>query len=210
MTLANSISEHLISFDPPAEADNLYQFPSAGSEHDELGAAKQQIAELQQRLKSAEDAARANVQSEIDALVKKKDEELQAGMDELRATYEARVGQLAEDLQVQILQHNKDLAGRLAAWCRPVLKTLSTTRCIEDLAAVIETLLNENCELIIKGPEQLLSLLEPHLSNMPAPTWTLTQTDGPEVIITAGESRIETCLEDWLMTIEGEVSEQPR
>ncbi len=208
MTLASSISEHLISFDLPDEADSLYPFPEADPEQNELEAAKLHIAELEQRLAAAEDAARSAVQSEIDALVKQKDEELQAGLDELQATYEAKVGQLAEELQTEVLQHNKDLAGRLAAWCRPVLKSMSTNRCIEDLAAVIETLLNENCELIIKGPEHLLSLLEPHLSNLPAPTWTMTQTEGPEVIITAGESRIETCLEEWLKTVEGDVNEQ--
>lgn len=203
MTLANSISEHLISFDTPVEPAKLYTFPQTQSDQSELEIANRQIADLQQQLKVAKETASAVAQKEVDALVKAKDEELQAGMDELRKTYEAKVGELADQLQAQISQHNTELAERLINWCRPVLRNLSTTRCMEDLAAVVETLLNENCELIIKGPEDLVSLMRPHLSNLPADAWTVTSSEGSEIVITAGEARIETCLEEWLNTVEG-------
>ncbi|MCP5075697.1 MAG: hypothetical protein GY947_20705 [Rhodobacteraceae bacterium] len=206
MTLANSISEHLISFDTPVEPAKLYTFPQAQTDHSELEIANRQIADLQQQLKTAEETANATAQKQIDALVKAKDEELQAGMDELRKTYEAKVEELADRLQAQIFQHNNELAERLINWCRPVLRNLSTTRCMEDLAAVLETLLNENCELAINGPEDLISLMQPHLSNLPAHAWTVNSSEGSEIVITAGEARIETCLEEWLNTVEGEFS----
>ncbi|NNF78652.1 MAG: hypothetical protein HKN05_11550 [Rhizobiales bacterium] len=206
MTLANSISEHLISFDTPVEPAKLYTFPPAQTDQGELEIANRQIADLQQQLKDAEETANAAAQRQVDALVKAKDEELQTGMDELRKTYEAKVREMAEQLQAQISQHNKDLAERLINWCRPVLRNLSTVRCMEDLAAVVETLLNENCELIIKGPEDLLSLLQPHLSSLPADAWTVNSSGDSEIVITAGEARIETCLEEWLKTVEGDLS----
>lgn len=205
MSLATSVADHLLNFGAPGEVGERCVFPAADPIQSELEAAKLQIADLQQKLQAARDTARTEAQAEIDALVQAKDEELQAGLDELRATYEEKVGHLAEALQTQVTQHNKDLSERLVAWCRPVLRSLSTNHCAEDLAAVIEALLNDNCELSIRGPEHLLALLEPHLANLPGPDWTLTQTDGREIVITAGEARIETCLDEWLNKVVGEV-----
>ena len=74
-----------------------------------------------------------------------------------------------------------------------------------DLAAVIETLLNDNSDLTITGPEHLLSLLEPHLAKLPGPAWTLAKAEGPEIVIASGDARIETCLEEWLRQLEGDV-----
>ena len=208
MTLANSISDHLISFDTPTEPAKLYTFPQAKTGQGELEAANRKIAELQQQLKTAEETANAAAQEKIDALVKTKEEELQAGMDELRKTYEAKVTELADQLQSQISQHHGELAERLVNWCRPVLRNVSTARCLEDLASAVETLLNENCELVISGPEDLVSLLQPHLSSLPADSWKVNSTEDSEIVITAGEARIETCLEEWLNTVEGKFSGQ--
>ena len=206
MSLATSVADHLPNFGTPGEIAEPFVVPVAGPVEDDLEAARLQIAELREQLQAAGDVARAEAQAEIDALVKAKDEELQAGLDELRATYEEKVGQLAEALQRQVTQHNKDMSDRLVAWCRPVLRSLSTKHCVEDLIALVETLLNDNCELKIQGPEHLLALLEPHLSGLTGPTWTMVQTDGSEIVITAGEARIETCLDEWLTTLEGEVA----
>ncbi len=206
MTLASSIADHLISFDGPGETANLYAFPAGEAGPSELDVARQQIADLQRELAETKESAAAAGQKQIDELVRAKDEELQAGLDELRTNYEANVEQLTQQLQAQVLQHNKDLAERLIAWFRPVLKTMSTHRCVEDLAAVVETLLNENCQMVVKGPEHLLALIEPHLSHLTAPAWTMAPSEGPEVVITAGDARIETCLEEWLNSVEGEVS----
>ncbi len=206
MTLASSIADHLISFDGPGEPANLLAFPTGDAGSSELDLARQQIADLQRELAETKETAAAAGQKQIDELVRAKDEELQAGLDELRSNYEANVEQLTQQLQAQVVQHNKDLAERLIAWFRPVLKTMSTHRCVEDLAAVVETLLNENSQMVVKGPEHLLALIEPHLSHLTAPAWTMAPSDGPEVIITAGDARIETCLEEWLKSVEGEVS----
>ncbi len=206
MSLATSVADHLLNFGTPSDLNDSFVVPEADPIEGELEAARLQIAELQQQLQTAGDMARAEAQAEIEALVKAKDEELQAGLDELRATYEQKVGQLAEALQNQVTQHNKDLSDRLVAWCRPVLRSLSTQHCIEDLAAVIEALLNDNCELTVKGPEHLLALLKPHLANLPGPAWTMDQTEGPEIVITTGAARIETCLDEWLSSVEGEIS----
>lgn len=206
MSLATSVADHLPNFGAPGEIGKPFVAPEADPIEGELEAARLQIAELQQQLRVAGDMARAEAQAEIDALVKTKDEELQAGLDELRATYEEKVGQLAEALQTQVKQHNIDMSDRLVAWCRPILRSLSTKHCVEDLAALVESLLNDNCELKIQGPEHLLVLLEPHLSGLTGPAWTMVQTDGPEIVITAGEARIETCLDEWLSTLEGQVA----
>ncbi len=206
MTLANSIADHLISFDGPGETANLYAFPSGDTDSSELELAQQQIASLQKQLNETRESAASANQKQLDELVRAKDEELQAGLDELRTNYEANVGQLTQQLQAQVLQHNKDLAERLIAWFQPVLKTMSTHRCVEDLAAAVETLINENCQMVVKGPEHLLALIEPHLSHLSTPTWTMTPNDGPEIVITAGDARIETCLEEWLNSVEGKVS----
>lgn len=203
MTLVNSISDHLISFDAPAESGNVYPFPEPQSDQSsELAEAQQKIAELEQQLAMAAETARVEAQSEIDALVEVKDKELQAGMDELRETYEARVGELTQQLQDQVNQRNKELAERLVIWCRPVLRKLSTAHCIEDLAAVVETLLNDNASPLIKGPEHLVTLLKPHLAKLASPAWTLETGEGPEIVITSGEASIETCLEEWLTSVE--------
>ncbi len=205
MTSANSITDHLISFDAPGQPDNVYAFPGAQDDHaGELAEARQTIVELEQQLAMAAETARVEAQSEIDALVEAKDKELQAGMDELRETYDAKVGQLTEQLQAQVTQHNTELAERLVTWCRPVLRKLSTAHCAEDLSAVVETLLNESATPLIKGPEHLITLLEPHLSNLASPGWTLETVEGSEIVITAGETRIETRLEEWLTSVEGE------
>lgn len=206
MSLAPSVADHLLNFGTSCEASEPSVVPETNLAESELEAARLQIAELQNQLQLVGEAAKAQAQAEMDALVKAKDEELQAGLDELRASYEEQVGQLAEALQSQVAEHNKDLSKRLVAWCRPVLRSLSAKHCIEDLAAVIETLLNDNGELTITGPEHLLSLLEPHLVEMPGPAWTLSRTERPEVIITSGEARIETCLEEWLSKVEDEVA----
>ena len=207
MSLATSLSDHLINFGPSVDTSKPFGLgEDAVSSETELELARVQIAELQQALETAGDLARAEAQAEIDALVKAKDDELQVGMDELRATYETKVGQLAETLQTQIAQHNKELSERLAAWCLPVLRSLSTQQCMEDLAAVAEALLNDKCELTIEGPDHLLTLLEPHLADLPGPTWTMTKTEGPEVVITSDEARIETCLDEWLRSVEGEAA----
>ena len=126
MTQASSISQHLISFDGPEEVTSLYAFPTTPSDQDELESAKQQIADLQRKLKRAEDAASAGAQAEIEALVKKKDEELQEGMDELRATYEAKVGHLAEETASAGFEAQQGACRPVGLWSRPVLKTLST------------------------------------------------------------------------------------
>lgn len=202
MMSSNSISEHLISFDAPVETAQLYTFPDASSQRDELKVAHEQIAELQHQLKIAKETASAAAKDEIEALVKTKDQELQAGMDELRATYETKVGQLAEQLQTQILQHNKELSTRLVTWCRPVLKNLSTARCMEDLAAVVETMLNEASELKIEGPEDLIAILKSHLTNSPSQAWTFTESESSEIVISAGEAHIESCLGEWLSKVE--------
>ena len=205
MSLATSVADHLLNFGTPGDVGESFVVPEANLIEAELEVARRQIADLQKQLIAAGETARAEAQAEIDALVKVKDEELQAGLDELRATYEERVGQLAEALQTQVTQHNKDMSDRLVSWCRPVLRSLSTDHCIEDLAAVIEALLNDKCELTIKGPEHLLEGLKPHLADLPGPAWTMAQTDGPEIVITSGETRIETCLDEWLNTVGSEV-----
>lgn len=206
MTPANSISKHLISFDTPVEAAKLYTFPAARTDQSDLESAQQQIADLQHQLKLAKETASAAAEKEIDALVKAKDEELQAGMDELRKTYDAKAEQLAGRLQAQISQHNSELAERLVSWCRPVLRNLGTARCMEDLAASVETLLNENCELVITGPEHLLALMQPHMPSVSAGAWTVNPNEDSEIVITSGEARIESCLEEWLNTTEGGLS----
>ena len=206
MMPANSISKHLISFDAPAEEAKLYTFPQTQIEQSDLELAKRQIADLQHQLKTAEDAASAAAQKEIDALVKAKDEELQAGMDELREAYEEKVVQLADQLQAQIARHNGELAKRLVSWCRPVLRNLSTNRCIEDLVGVVETLLTENGELVIQGPEHLVSLMQPRLSHLPADAWRVDPSEEAEIVITAGEARIESCLDEWLEKVDGGLS----
>ena len=205
MSLAPSVADHLLNFGTSCEAIEPIVVPETNAAESELEAAQLQIANLQKQLQLAGETARADAQAQMDALVKAKDEELQTGLDELRATYEEQVGQLAEALQTQVSQHNKELSNRLIAWCRPVLRSLSAKHCIEDLAAVIETLLNDNSDLTITGPEHLLSLLEPHLAKLPGPAWTLAKTEGPEIVIASGDARIETCLEEWLSQLEGDV-----
>lgn len=205
MTLANSIADHLISFDSPAETSNLYSFPEGDPGVDALELAQRQIADLQVQLKAAEESAEALAQQKVEEFVKAKDEELQTGLNEIKATYDENIGQLTEQLQAQVLQHNKDLAEQVITWCGPVLRTLSTKRCMADLVAALEMLLGENCQMTVSGPEHLLKLIEPHLANMPVPSWSMSPTEGTEITITAGDTQVESCLEDWLREAEGRI-----
>jgi small-conductance mechanosensitive channel len=200
----SSIADHLISFDSPSEVNNVYPFPEGDAGQSELEKANQKIAELQQRLEEVEATAALEAQQKIDELVRAKDEELQAGLDDLKATYETSIAQLTEQLQSQLQQYKKEMAVRVSDWCKPVIRSLGTKRCVEDMAAALETLLEENSQMVVSGPQHLLDLIEPHLAHLPSPSWSCKPTESTEIVISGGDARIETCLEEWLDSVEGQ------
>ena len=140
------------------------------------------------------DVARAELEEELSTVRTETDQKLLEG--------QCNIAEEIEQLAIQLKASNEELELALAAKikeiCVPYMRQLVSQRCLEDFSGIIRTLLSDGSTTEISGPSASLDALREHLSGEALSRCTFVVTDDIEIVGRCNDSRVETCLQDWL------------
>jgi len=134
------------------------------------------------------------------------DQQLKDQLSEISQHHELELAQLRDQLASQtsewlssrFIQLENSLADALVRVINPFVSSSLQNKIIEDLkVAIFDVLQDPNiCDLTIKGPKELLQLLEDKLKDIPAPIKFL-ENDDLELNIDTADTRIESRFQLW-------------
>ena len=155
----------------------------------------------QQELEKAVSLARAEAEARCAEQIQqvREDFERQLARDHLQSADE-QATVLVEKITEQLALTGQRLAERLFEKCRPVIGNLAREQAITELIVVLNTIVQTNCTIHVKGPAELLQTMRERLlgTNLKA-EWQ--ETADADVSIEFGDTIVETQLSGWFNSL---------